>query len=133
MANPEIPDFFAEQRTPDGPRAWMQEEIRSRFLAHVWSLVRYWGGHDGSNVEKDRPKDECLEGLAFSLLSAIDGSAMALTAFSLMPIPDESDEQFMKENGANWYPNDVDIAGGLHELFYSHPHARKVEYGGGEA
>jgi hypothetical protein len=116
----DIPDFFAGEKTTDGPRAWTTEETRSRFLAHVWHLVRYWGGHDGSNVEADRPKDRCLEGLAFSLLAAIDGSAMALPGFTLMPAPDESDEEYLKENGANWYPDDIDIAGGLHELFYPH-------------
>lgn len=118
MTTDELPDFFAGDRTPDSPRAWTEEEIRSRFLAHVWHLIRYWGGHDGSNVEEDRPKDECLEGLAFSLLAAIDGSAMALPGFTLMPAPDESDEEYMKENGANWYPDDVDIAGGLHSFLY---------------
>lgn len=115
----ELPDFFAGQRTPDGPRAWTEEEVRVRFLEHVWRLIRWWGGHDGSNVE-DQSTDERLEGLAFSLLAVIDGSAMMLPGFSLTPVTDESDEQYMKDNGANWYPSDVDVAGSLHELFHSY-------------
>lgn len=115
--------FF--KTTPDEPRVWTQEEVRDQFLEHVRHMVRYWGGHDGSNVEADHPKDECLSGLAFSILAAIDGSSMAIPGFKMTPHFAPEDPEFLREEGSNWYPDDVDIAGSLHELFYAQKEAGK--------
>jgi hypothetical protein len=110
-------DFPGFKRTPDGPRAWTQDEVRDQFVAHVQGLVRYWGGHDGSNVDPDSPKDECLSGLAFSILATIDGSSIDVPGFTMTPSFAPEDPEYLRENGANWYTDDVDIAGALHDCF----------------
>lgn len=97
------------------------DEIREEFLAHVWHLVDYWGNlNNGENEKQD-----ALEGLAFSILSTLDGSSAALPGFIVAPMPHETDKEYHMQNGEDYYPyNDVDtvkadIAGSLHELFYA--------------
>jgi len=98
------------------PTAFTEDEIRAKFLKHVNGLITYWNGEGGSNVDPNRPPREKLEGLAFSILAMLDGSSMDLPGFSVTPCPHESDEQYHKDRGERWFPNDVDIAGGLHDL-----------------
>lgn len=93
------------------------EEVREEFLAHVKVLIEVWNKNDMS-------KEECLSGLAFSILSTIDGSSMALPAFILAPLPHESDKEYHMEDDENYYAENhnsnvkCDISGYLHELFY---------------
>lgn len=100
-------------------RAYTEEEIRDQFLRHVRTLSRYWAGLDGSNVEEDRSTEDRLDGLAFSILAAIDGSSTWLPGFKLIPNPHPDDKAYHKERDENYYPDDVDIAGGLHELWHT--------------
>ena len=95
-----------------------EDEIRNEFLSHVRHLVKYWG-----NL-KDKNCEEKLSGLAFSILSAIDGSSVNLCGFILAPCPHEDDKQYHIDKGDDYYPQNhesnvkCDIAGSLHELFY---------------
>jgi hypothetical protein len=100
-------------------RAYTEEEIRDQFLHHVAHLVQYWNSEVGSNVPEDESSRGRLEGLAFSMLSAIDGCSMSLPGFTLKPYPHPTDKQYHIDNDENYYPDDVDIAGGLHELIHS--------------
>lgn len=102
----------------EGPRAYTSEEVRDQLIAHVWGIVRYWGGHGGSNVPKDRDKDDCLEGVAFSILAALDGSSMAVPGFQLSPDPHPDDEEYLRSQGENWYDPETVIEDQLHEHFY---------------
>jgi len=96
------------------PREWTQEEIREQFIKYVWSVIEQW--HNSTRVD-DFGK---LTGVAFSILTAIDGGA-ELPSFVLAPRPHETDKQFHIDEGENWYPEDwVDIGGGLHEIFHDH-------------
>jgi hypothetical protein len=104
---------------PSGTRAWTEDEVRVKFLNHVWAMARYWASLDGSNVGENETPLSRITGFAHSLLAAIDGSAMALPAFKLIPVPHPTDRVFHKAEGENWYPGDVDIAGSLHELLYA--------------
>jgi hypothetical protein len=96
------------------------EEIREEFLKHVRSLINYWDkveGKDSPKTQKDR-----LDGLAFSIMVALDGGAMALPGFIVAPCPHPSDKEYHISEGSDYYPEnhelDIkgDIAGSLHEL-----------------
>jgi len=102
------------------PREKTTEEIRGEFLKHVRSLINYWDkveSKEGPKSQKDR-----LEGLAFSIMVALDGGAMALPGFIVAPSPHPDDKEYHISEGSNYYPEnhelDIkgDIAGGLHEL-----------------
>jgi len=90
------------------------DEVRAKFLSHVNHLVKYWAElPDQTDFDK-------VEGVAFSILAAIDGCAMALPGFVLAPCPHKDDKQFHIDNGEDYYPripnSNHDIAGSLHEL-----------------
>lgn len=94
-----------------------EEEIRELFLDHVRNLVEYWG-----NGLDDNAKDK-LSGLAFSILTAIDGCAGDLPGFILTPVCSKEDVKFYKEHNMDYFPISpdnikCDIAGGLHDNFY---------------
>lgn len=98
-------------------RELREEEVQELFLNHVRALVKYWG--EGLD-EKAQDK---LSGLAFSILTAIDGCAGDLPGFILAPLCSESDIEFYKESNMDYYPIspkniNCDIAGTLHEKFY---------------
>jgi len=101
------------------PREYTEDEIREKFLKHVWHLIEYW-----HKEVPNKPEKEKMEGLAFSILAALDGSAMALPPFIVAPMPHKEDKEFYINNDMNYYPyNDRskingDIAGSLHELFF---------------
>ena len=87
------------------------------FLDQVRVLVNYWTNSNDGDVKNK------VEGVAFSILSAIDGSG-ELPGFMLAPRPHESDKEYYIENCENYFPTapdvDSDIAGSLHEEFYKH-------------
>lgn len=100
-------------------REYTEDEVRNQFLDHVKVMVDYWENNVGHKTTKER-----LEGLAFSILVAIDGGS-GLPSFILAPRPHEDDKQYNVDNEENYYPenhnSDVkcDIAGGLHENFFN--------------
>jgi hypothetical protein len=94
-------------------RPYTAEECRDLFLARVRAIVDYW--HNDVQTPGVREK---LEGVAFSLLVALDGKDGLLPGFIVKPNPDPSDRQYYIDNDENWWPDDVDIAGELHDHFY---------------
>jgi hypothetical protein len=90
----------------------MTEEDRARdeFLNHVKVMTDYW-----MNLEPDRiPAGETelswkMNGLAFSIMVAIDGGA-AVGPYELKPIYDDYGNEYDEDNPA------PDIGGCLHEL-----------------
>jgi hypothetical protein len=99
-------------------RPYTQEEAQKEFLDHIKMLVNYWS-------KIDETKKECLSGLAFSILSMLDGCTN-LPAYEVIPIPHPDDKQYKIENEENYYEpvdlpeNIITIHGGhmLHEIFY---------------
>jgi len=93
------------------------EQIRDEFLSHVEHLVDYW-------CDTKENKREAMEGLAFSIMSALDGSSMALPAFIVAPLTNKDDMLYHITNGTDYYPYnddnkvDGDIGGSLHELIF---------------
>jgi hypothetical protein len=96
------------------------EEVRERFLGHVRGLVDYWLRVEG------RDERRRMEGLAFSVLAALDGDSCDLPAFIVAPLPHADDREFRRDEGEDWFPENhavagqvrADIAGRLHEHFY---------------
>jgi hypothetical protein len=108
--------FFGCKKTST-PRPFTDEEVTEKFLTHIWGLIHYW-----ENESRQPKVHEKLTGLAFSILSAIDGCNASLPGFSLIPAPHKDDEQYRKERGYNWYPYSGelkhDIGGSLHDQLY---------------
>jgi hypothetical protein len=104
----------AQNRASPVSRQFTQEEIRSQFLSHVRHLVAYW-----AKLPEKTARERC-EGVAFSILSTIDGCSMELPAFVLVPAPHPDDREFSRKRRENWYPDAprvklCDIAGALHD------------------
>lgn len=95
-------------------REYTKDEVRAKFLNHVWSLIDYWEAED--RISSNRGK---LEGLAFSMLVLLDGGT-SLPGFRVLPDPHPDDKQYHQGRGEDYFPEaTIDIAGGLHELFHS--------------
>ena len=95
-------------------RPYTREEVQEKFLEHIRDLIDYW--EEEARAKTSREK---LEGLAFSILTALDGCAAALPGFEVKAIGTEEDIEYFEEIDENYYPIDgEDIAGNLHELFY---------------
>lgn len=95
---------------PDEPREKTLAEVREEFLAHVRRMAKYWASQPNSTAQ------ERCDGLAFSILTAIDGCSAGLPAFSLVPHPHPSDKEYHQSQGENWYPSE----GGIEENFQLH-------------
>jgi hypothetical protein len=98
----------------EGSRAYTEEEIREALLKKIWMYIDYW--YKESRVSDTREK---LEGLAFSLLAMLDGSNADIPGFKIIPSPHKDDKKYHIHLGENYYPDNVDIGGFLHELFHS--------------
>ena len=96
------------------PKEYTEEEIREIYLRAVWERVRYW--------DDDRfSRKDALEGVAFSILSMMDGCSLDVPPYKVSPIIDIDDINFDLEHGNNIYPmKEIDIGGGLHEMFYKY-------------
>lgn len=94
------------------------DEVREKVLNHIRGMVKYWAGIEKDNVE------EQLDGLAFSILTMLDGCSMDLPGFIVAPYPHESDKEYAIDCGKKYYPQNLDIpvkgdiAGSLHDHFH---------------
>ena len=84
------------------------EEARVVFVQHVAGVVEYWENEKGSLTNRER-----LEGVAFSILTALDGGRLMMPPFAVRPIPDE--KEGFDCFGTVW--PDKDLGGGLHDIF----------------
>jgi len=92
-----------------------EEEVRTTVLETVAAYVTYWEKESRTPAVRDK-----LEGLAFSILVILDGGAGLIPGFRVTPDPHPDDEAYHKSEGSNWWPTDVDIAGGLHEQIHKY-------------
>lgn len=106
---------------PDGPRELTEDEVQRVFLDHVRAMCRYWVQESRATTVKEK-----VEGVAFSILVALDGGNIGLPGFIVVPSPHPDDKEYRRSRGENWYPeNDpgavkCDIGGSLHEHFHIH-------------
>lgn len=96
-------------------------EARERFLGKVWTMIDYWETVD----PEQKSLRERLSGLAFSILSTIDGAAVDHPAMHLIPMSTEEDNEFRRRVCERPYRSteefdfqDYDIAGSLHDIFH---------------
>lgn len=92
------------------------EEMRTMFLEHVRTMAAYWRT---CNILD--PRQNRVDGLAFSILVAIDGHAAGLPcAFDLVARPHPDDKQYAIANSERWVEDGTclneDVL--LHELYY---------------
>lgn len=108
--------------TNDRPHELTAEECRAEFFAHIKEMVHYWAGSNSG--PPDRPIEERLSGLAFSILVLLDGGTH-IPAFSVVTRPHPDDKAYCRKNGENWWPDGLDIGAGveLHHEFYAEERA----------
>lgn len=98
------------------PRAKTVNEIRKDVLNHVYDTIDNWEHVDATVRQK-------LEGVAFSILSMLDGESGCLPQFLVALDPTSTDQKYYKLRGENWYPSNEgvevkgNIAGDLHNKF----------------
>ena len=65
------------------------EQIREAFLEGVRNHIDYWLNETKASTSKDK-----LEGLAFSLMSMLDGCDINIPRFIVVPNPHEDDKEY---------------------------------------
>lgn len=91
------------------------EEARELFLAHVRDIVDYWRNCSNTSIEA------ATNGVAFSILSLLDGESGMMPAYEVIPSPHPDDRKFRGSEGEDYYPEpslENNIAGQLHERFF---------------
>lgn len=112
------------------PKEWTEDEVRNRLLDHFWMLIDYWDRESRATTPREK-----LEGLAFSILSTLDGESIPVPGFIVAPHACAEDKEYHISQGENWYPENhqldglikSDLGGGLHEHF----HERNPKRSGG--
>ena len=101
------------------PREFTKEEARAHLLEHIRGLVQYWANESRAVGDENK-----LDGLAFSILSALDGSSGNLCGLLVIPCPAPEDKEYHIDNGENYYADppaealSADIGDGcLHEEY----------------
>jgi len=94
-------------------REYTVTECRKMFLDHIRASVRWW-----LNETRVSTTEEKLDGLAFSILVLLDGGRIDIPGMTLIPNPHPEDKEYHKEQGQNWWPDDEDIGGALHEEWH---------------
>jgi hypothetical protein len=93
-------------------REYTQEEVKEMFLEKARSIAKYWA------EQPNQSPLERTEGAIFSLPVILDGEDVDLPGFQVFPNVGEEDKEYRISNGENWFPEDCDIGGSLHEHFY---------------
>jgi hypothetical protein len=93
-----------------------KEQVRDRLLDHVWGLVGYWSAQGGDVRAR-------LAGLAFGILSALDGETTALPLFVVAANPHPVNQAYLAAQGEDLFPSvdvvpSTDIGGTLHDDFF---------------
>lgn len=107
------------------PRAYTVEEMRTKFVDHIRSLVVYWAKTDLKAPEFAallKEKGEVLyrmEGLVHSILTTLDGCSGMMPSFDLLPSPHPTDAATCREYGENWWVNVVINECMLHDLWHA--------------
>ena len=106
-------------------RAYTEEEVRDQFMQQVAATAVYWATlkpNPNSPFPENRRELTAVErcnGLAFSIMSLIDGCTMSLPGINLSVQPHEDDKEFCQKIGENWFePGMVFNANdALHEIW----------------
>lgn len=88
----------------DTPRAYTSDELRDKFLHEVRTIAAYWAGlpdHDRATGKAMTVRDRC-DGVAFSILSVLDGATLDIPGVDLVFQSAEEDKEYYIQNGENW-------------------------------
>jgi len=97
-------------KTMTAPREYTTDECREMFLEHLDFLFAH---HMAGHTKKAR---DAAHMIVFSILCTFDGVSGGSPAFDLLTAPHESDAEYCRSEGDNWYPMGANIAdGSLHE------------------
>lgn len=95
-----------------GPREYTVDETRAKLIQHIHHMIGYWENETRAPTTRDK-----LDGLAFSICSALDGCSMDLPGFQVVCSPHPTDKDYHRDMGENWFPEGADI-GPLHDYFH---------------
>lgn len=95
------------------PRESTREEIQAEYLKYAAAMVIYWLNEDRRPTALEK-----MNGLVFSLLVMIDGES-SMPSCKVIPHSTQESQAYRKHDGENWYPQGVDIAGNLHEIWHN--------------
>lgn len=101
------------------PRAFTEDEMRDKFLNHIHVMVNYWATLPDVDRATGRTmtiKDRC-DGVAFSILSTLDGCSMVIPAVDLVFCPHEEDKEYCISEGENWVEPETRVSTSLHEYY----------------
>lgn len=101
------------------PRQYTEEEVRDLFLKKAKHIALYW-----ANESRTPDVLEKIEGAFHSLFATMDGCSCGLPGFAIVPVCHESDADWHRDQGENWFPRQdesllvCDIGGALHEYWH---------------
>lgn len=95
------------------PRAYTEEELTNKLMNHIRAVVHFWG----TQVPDQTQLDLC-EGVAFSILTLLDGDTLSLPHATIVFDPHPEDKQYHISQGENWVEPGTTISTCLHEQFY---------------
>lgn len=98
------------------PRAYTEAEVRDILLDHIRGICKYW-----ANDDRVKTKEDLANGVAFSILSILDGDSPEIPAIDLVLRPHKEDKDSAIEDGENYYKPGMTISCVLHEHFYKEP------------
>lgn len=91
-----------------------QQQAEDALLKHLAHLVQYWHRQSGTKLD-------AMNGLAFSILTMIDGSTMALPSIDLVLRPHPDDKDFAIGIGEDYWEDGMVINDGvLHEVWHKY-------------
>ena len=82
-------------------RELTRDEVRSAFVDGVWDLVKFWRAQKGDETEK-------MAGLAYGILSLLDGEAPGLPHFCMFSDPTVEDTRRRESQGLPAFPHVLD-------------------------
>ena len=91
---------------------YTSEELTGEFIEQIRDLVKYWA------TLKDQTPEERCSGLAFSILSMLDGET-DLPAFDLVARPHPEDKAYFIQRGERWIKDGTTLMTWLHEKYCS--------------
>lgn len=112
----------------NNPHEFTEEEMLIKFLKQLKSIRNYWAK---AKLDPERDNlEERMDGLCFSFLSLLDGCQIDMPAFEVVPTPHPSDEEYLRDEGCDWWPNQAEklksqgfktVSGGhaMHELWHA--------------
>ena len=92
-------------------REYTRDEAQAMFIENAKEIARFWSKVDKTSVE------EQILGAIFGIFVIFDGESADLPGFTVTPHPHEDDKAYHQGRNENWFPDNVNIAGDLHEQF----------------